>query len=433
MGIVFAVIWEVWMDAGENALLKERIRRARGRFTAMAATYFMGVLNDNFFRQSALLMAVVAGKSHLQGYATVIFTLPFILFAAPAGFCADRFSKRSVVIASKMLELGAMIFAAAGIYYLNWSLILLTLGIMGFQSMLFSPSLGGTIPELYPAEYVVKANAIIRMASTGAILAGIAAAGFVLDRKGSIGAVPLGRAVAALTVVSIAVVGVIMSFGVPRFRAASPNAAFPWLGPVYSVRTLYGLRGDRLLSISIATKAFFWFFGSLQILVINKLGLSQFGLTRTMTSQLIIVELIGIAAGSYLSSRLAVGKRWFRVLAPAAFVMAVSMFTVSLVPGLSRAVSAVVLAAALASAGVGGGLMSVPLASYVQVRPAAERKGTIIAASSFADFSGILMSGPVFYLLDRMEIAPSNCFAIMGGMIGLIGIWLLVVLRGQVR
>ena len=82
--------------------LKERIRKGRSKFAAMAGTYFVGVFNDNFFKQTALLLAIATGKESMQGYATIIFTLPFIVFAAQAGWCADRFSKRSVVIAAKM-------------------------------------------------------------------------------------------------------------------------------------------------------------------------------------------------------------------------------------------------------------------------------------------------------------------------------------------
>ena len=417
-----------YMDGSSNDLLKRRIREARTKFTAMGATYFAGVLNDNFFRQSALLIAVTAGKSHLQGYATVIFTLPFILFAAPAGFCADRFSKRSIVITSKVLELTAMIFAAVGIYYLNWTLILITLFIMGLQSTLFGPSLNGTIPELYPAEYVVKANAIIRMLSTGAILAGIAVAGVVLDSEGAVGEVPLGRVLVASSLVVMAVIGLIVSFGIPKFPAASPKARFPWSGPLNSLITLYKVRSDSLLAVAIPAKAFFWFLGSLQILVINKLGIEQFGLTRTLTSALIVVELMGIAIGSLLSSYLAKGRRWYRVLAPAAVTMAVCMFIVAAVPHLPNFIRNWTVIGTLGMLGVAGGIYSVPLASFVQVRPSADVKGRIIAASMFADFTGILISGLVFYLLNALKIKPSNCFALKGAMVAVVAIWLLFVL-----
>lgn len=418
----------VRMDDLTNESLKRHIREARLKFTSMGATYFAGVLNDNFFRQCALLMAVAAGKSHLQGYATVIFTLPFILFAAAAGFCADRFSKRSIIIASKILELIAMLFAAIGICYLNWVLIMVTLLIMGLQSTLFGPALRSTIPKLYPAEYVVKANAIIRTLSTGAILAGIAIAGVVLDREGAVGEVPLGRVLAASSVVGIALFGLFVSLGVPKFPAASPKACFPWFGPLNSLITLYKVRCDSLLTIAITAKAFFWFIGSLQILIINELGMEQFGLTKTLTSALIVVELMGIAIGSLLSPFLAKGKRWYRVLGPAAVTMAVCMFIVSIVPHLPDFMQKWTLIGSLGILGVAGGMYSVPLASFLQVRPSADVKGRVIAASMFADFTGILISGAAFSLLNAMKIRPSSSFAFQGAMVTAVAIWLLSVL-----
>ncbi len=417
------------MNDSSNDSLKKRVRQARAKFAAMAATYFAGVLNDNFFKQSVLLMAVAMDKSHLQGWATVVFTLPFILFAAPAGFCADRFSKRSIVIASKFMELTAMIFAAFGIYFLIWQLIMVTLFIMALQSTLFGPSLRGTIPELYPAQYVVTANAIIRMLSTGAILAGIALAGIVLDVKGFAGNVKLGYAIASCAVVGVAVIGVIVSFGVPKFPAASPNVKFPWSGPLNSIKTLYDIRKDSLLTIVITAKAFFWFIGSLNVLVINKLGLEQFGLTNTLTSALFIVELAGIATGSLLSTKLARGEKWHRVLCPSAVVIAICMFIVAIVPQLPASIRKSTIVCALGLLGVAGGVFSVPLASFVQVRPSADIKGRIIAASSFADFTGILISGGVFYLLNNWNIKPSNCFAVKGVMTAVIGLWLFIALR----
>jgi len=238
---------------------------------------------------------------------------------------------------------------------------------MGLQSTLFGPSLRSIIPELYPAEYVVKANAIIRMLSTAAILAGIAIAGVVLDREGAVGEVPFGQVLAASSVVGLALVGLFVSFGVPKFPAASPKACFPWFGPLNSLITLYKVRRDSLLTIAITAKAFFWFIGSLQILIINELGMEQFGLTKTLTSALIVVELMGIAVGSLLSPFLAKGKRWYRVLGPAAVTMAVCMFIVAIVPHLPDSMRKWTLTGTLGILGVAGGMYSVPLASFIQV------------------------------------------------------------------
>jgi len=46
----------------------------------------------------------------------------------------------------------------------------------------------------------------------------------------------------------------------------------------------------------------------------------------------------------------------------------------------------------------------------------------------FADFTGILISGAAFYLLNAMKIKPSNCFAFKGAMVATVAIWLLFVL-----
>ena len=85
----------------------------------MAVTYFFGVFNDNFFKQAALLLAVSAGLSGLQGLATILFSLPFILFSAHGGWLADHFPKRQVIISVKVLELVAMAIGAYGLITLS--------------------------------------------------------------------------------------------------------------------------------------------------------------------------------------------------------------------------------------------------------------------------------------------------------------------------
>jgi acyl-[acyl-carrier-protein]-phospholipid O-acyltransferase/long-chain-fatty-acid--[acyl-carrier-protein] ligase len=299
---------------------------------------------------------------------------------------------------------------------------------MTLQSTIFSPALNGSIPELYPAEYVITANGIIRMVTTAAILAGTALGGVILDIKGTIGEVPAGRAVAGLVVVGAAVAGVIVSFGVPRFPAASPQTRFPWSGPIDTLKTLCHLREDPRLNVAVWAKALFWAVGALQIQVINQLGLEQFKLSNTMTSAMITVELVGIAVGSLLAARLSKGPRWYNVLVPSAAAMTVAMFVVAMVPHLPQSARKTVIVTTLGMLGIAGGVYSVPLSGFLQFRPARKVVGKIIAVGNFADFVGILISGGVFYLLNRLEIRPSNCYAIMGLTMAVVTGWLFVIL-----
>ena len=413
----------------------QKPQKTRLKFAAMVGVYFFGSLNDNFYRQCALLLAVAANITRLESYILEsfimsLFALPFVLFASYAGFLADRFSKRSVIIAARIFAVIAFIIGAVGLYLLNWPIIIATIFILGLQSTIFSPAINGTIPELYSDDYVVTANGIVRTVTNAAILLGIASAGFVLDAdaKGAHGDIPIGRFLAAGFVLTGALTALVVSFFLPRFPAASSEARFPLRAPWEAIVTLFSTRRDPLLAISMFAKAFFWFAGSLQILIINPLGLKQFHLTKTHTSVLITVELVGIAVGSLLAPVFAKGPRWHRVLAPSAAAMAGSMFAIALVPFLPVSTRTSIVVGSLALLGMSAGVFTIPTTSFVQTKPAPDLKGRMIAASNLADFMGILLSGAVFYLLNLIGFRPSNCFAAEAVMVMAVAGWLMLVL-----
>ncbi len=397
----------------DEAALKERIRAARGKFLAMASTYALGTFNDNFFKQALMLLALRAGKGDLQGQATVIFCLPFLIFAGHAGWLADRFPKQRIVVGAKALELGAMIVGAVGICTGNMTLVLVMLGLMGAWAAFFSPALNGSIPELYPAEYVPTANAFVKAATTAAILLGIATAGIALDLKGpEMAGIPFGRVAVAVTIIAIALLGLAASLWVPLRPAASPAAPFPWTGPFDALRELWMTRRDFALAAVIALDAFIWFAGSTQALLINKMGVDQLGVSDTMTSAFLAAELIGIAIGGVLAARLARRRDWRGLLAPATAGMGLLMALMAALPGVGAGQHALI-GLTIGGIGVCGGLALIPCESFIQVRPAPHKKGAVIAAGNFAAFAAILISGPVANALNR-NMLPTSAFALIG-------------------
>ena len=412
------------MPDAQTEDLKAQIRRARGKFLSMAAAYSLGAFNDNFFKQAALLLAVDAGMKSMQGYATVIFALPFLLFAAPAGWLADRFVKKHIVVGAKALEFLAMIAGALGVYYLNWPLILTMVGLMGLQSTIFSPALNGSIPELYPESFVTRANGNLKVAVTVAILMGIALAGGALDAGGGSAA---GRLIVAVAVLSIASVGVLMSLGAPRFAAKSPDARFPWSGPVETLKDFRDIAGDGLLMTTVVAGGFFYLIAQFQVLVINDLGLNQLGLSKTQTSWLMAAQLIGVAAGGVLAGFISKGERWHKVLVPGALGMSGGMLLIGASARLSQGLAVATCSALLLTIGVFGGLFLIPVESFIQVRPSADRKGRVIACGNFAAFTGILVSGPLFNAVSQWW-RPTTCFVATGLGVLAMGVWLAVVL-----
>ncbi len=377
----------------------------------MAGTYCLGVFNDSFFKQAVFLIAVSLGMKEMQGYVAIVFTLPYIFLAAPAGWLADRFAKRHVVIAAKVLELTAMIAGAAGILLGAWYLVLTMAFIMGLQSCVFSPALNGAIPELFPPAGVTRANAVLKAVVTVAILAGFASAGIVRD---------LGGAWALSTIIiGAALLGVFVSFATPYRPPADPDARFPWWGIVDTLKRLVHIRRDPPLAHTVVVAVFIWSLGQLQLLLINPMGVTQFGWSDSATSLLLACELVGIAIGGVLAGRWAAGKGWQRLLAPSLAVMAGllgAVWAVPLLPGETARYGALMFL--LLGGGITGGLVLIPCEAFIQVRPAAGQRGAVIASANFAIFCGIALAGGVANLLN-LTFLPTDSFALVAAVTGL--------------
>ncbi len=417
--------------------IDQQVKAARLPFAAMTGCYSAGVFNDNFFKQSSMLIAVGLGLTHLQGWLAASFILPYLLLAAPAGWLADRFSKRHVVVGAKSLELVAMLLGAAGIYWLSWPLVLAMAFVMGLQSCIFSPAMNGSIPELYPESHVTGANSVLKATMIAAVLAGIALAGVVLESGGAavgnlIQVEPeLGRRVAvAVGIVLVAVVGLVASFGTPERPAADPRARLPWAGPVDTLREIGQMGQDRALLVAALLGTFVWSVGSLQAMLINPLGSLQFGFGETRTAGLLAVEMVGVAVGGGLAGVLARGPRWQRLLVPTLVVMALLLTALVALPFLPPSWRYGVAAALLGAGGVAGGLVLIPCEAFVQVRPSEDRRGAVLGAYGFLFGGGVLASALLANLLNWL-VEPTWGFAITGGLTLVLALVVAAVLPRQ--
>ncbi|MCA9007817.1 MAG: hypothetical protein KDA70_21275, partial [Planctomycetaceae bacterium] len=79
-------------------------------FLALLGTQFLGAMNDNMFRWFIIPIAKPEiGDANALSLGLACFTLPYLLLASVAGYLADRFSKRTVIIACKVAEIIIMI------------------------------------------------------------------------------------------------------------------------------------------------------------------------------------------------------------------------------------------------------------------------------------------------------------------------------------
>ena len=185
-------------------------------FWGMSVTQFLGAFNDNLFKMLILLLAtpsaeaIAAGEDarDLQSEAMIIFATAFLLFSGFAGFLADKVSKRSVIVGSKVAEIVVMTAGLVGFYYydvIGLTGMMAILFFMGLQSAFFGPSKYGILPEMLRESDLPRANGIILMLTFLAIIFGVALAGFLLDLLGS------KVWIASFVCIAIAIVGTITS------------------------------------------------------------------------------------------------------------------------------------------------------------------------------------------------------------------------------
>ena len=80
--------------------------RTGGGFVTLLAVRVLTVLNDNLARWLVIGLgkraaaAVGTAPAAVLAIGTVVYVLPFMLFAWLAGWLADRFAKRSIVMAA---------------------------------------------------------------------------------------------------------------------------------------------------------------------------------------------------------------------------------------------------------------------------------------------------------------------------------------------
>ena len=122
-------------------------------FQGLLWTQFLGAVNDNTLRWLVIgigkqcdgerYLGVTLNPGLVLTAGTVCFVLPYLFLAAPAGYLADRFSKRNVIVLCKAAEIVLMIMAIAVIWLGDVGCLMLIVAFMGCQSALFGPSKAG--------------------------------------------------------------------------------------------------------------------------------------------------------------------------------------------------------------------------------------------------------------------------------------------------
>ncbi|MCA9498517.1 MAG: MFS transporter, partial [Nitrospira sp.] len=388
-----------------------------------------GAFNDNAWKLIVALLAIrqVAASAGASGaefeaasqatttQAFVIFTLPLMVVSAFAGVFSDRFSKRTVIVVMKAVE---VLLMGAGTISLFWNplggfLPLLVLAAMGAQSALFSPSKYGILPELLPHHRLSWGNGQLEMWTFIAIIAGTALAGPLLDLSGQ---TPWLTGFVLMMCSGIGLWASLFIPTVPRARLEG-GVRETWQA------ALEALRLDRVLKLGIMGAIAFWTLASLvgqDVLIYAKAVLQ---LSDSLSGLPLAAFGVGIGIGALLAGTLSAAKVELGYLPLGGVGISASLFALGFG---SPQLGGTLLA--MACLGFASGFVVVPLNALIQWRSPADRRGAVIAFANTLVFGGVLLGSLGSGFLSNIGLSASHIFLVSGIGSAALTIWALRVL-----
>jgi acyl-[acyl-carrier-protein]-phospholipid O-acyltransferase/long-chain-fatty-acid--[acyl-carrier-protein] ligase len=389
-------------------------------FWSLIITQFEGAFNDNALKTLVTFIGMsmfvsVAKQDALVTLTGALFALPFILLSMAGGFFADHFSKRTVTVSVKVLEVFIMAFATAGFALKNLSMGLTAIFLMGVHSAIFGPSKYGLLPELLPEKRLSWGNGILELGTFLAIILGMMAGSELF-------AAFTGRqAWSGAVLVALALVGLVFSLGITRVPAADPARRFRanFLSDVWA--QIRKMRTDRVLWLACLGNTYFFFLAALVQFGVIGYGKHVLMVDEVHTTRLWAAVAVGIGLGSFAAGYLSGGKIEYGLVPLGA--LGLSVFAAWLwQPGLSF----LQLLPILAALGFFGGFFIVPVSAILQHRPSKEHKGVVLAAAGWLSWVGVLLAAGFYFLVaDYLQLGPRGVFLI--GAIMTLGATLYVV------
>ncbi len=411
-------------------------------FWGIALTQFLGAFNDNVFKQIVLLLALpvaanamVAGgapavnamqaNEDMQGWATFVFSIPFVVFSGFAGYLSDRYSKTPIIVYAKVAEILVMLLGLAAFYYYGslgmwgtWTVLFL----MATQSAFFGPGKYGVLPELFRTADLPKANGLILMSTFLAIIFGVTFAGKLMtwlvgEDMSNTDQLWIG----SMICIAIAIFGTLSSLMIRLTAPAQPNATLTADAFGLNKDIIQLLRTDKPLLSALLVSCVFWMVASIAMPAVNQAGRNMLQLSMEETSLLVGMIAVGIMVGAPLGGYLC------RVIPSRSAVtlglwgIVLSLLLLGFWQGNALWLSVNMTRLTLIGLGISAAVYSIPLQVFLQDRPPNELKGRMIATMNQANFLGMMLAGPLYQLFLQiakwLQFPVSSVFWMIGLMV----------------
>ena len=374
-------------------------------FKYLNTTQFLGALNDNLFKL-LLVFFLTANLSEQQvakvtSLSLAIFVLPFLLFLPLAGNLADRYSKRNIIACTKLAEVVIMAGGLVAFWLQSPIALYCVLFVMAAQSAFFGPCKYGIVPELVEKENLSNANGKLEAVTYLAIVLGIAAAPFILEFTSN------NYPLMGLICVTLAVIGLIASLKIQKTPRAGGTSKSSIIFVKDVAYTIWSIHRKKDLLLAVLASAYFLLVAAFIQTNLITYGKSVLGFTSVQSGYLFVIAAVGIGLGAFIAGKLSGRYVEFGIVPIGAIGLTVCSLAMAMAKARYVAFSWTFLT------GLSAGLFIVPLHAFIQLKSPTQRRGKIVAASSFLGWVGVLIASGIIFTLTSFGFSTQQLFVVL--------------------
>lgn len=368
-------------------------------FQKLNLIQFLAALNENLFKMLVAFFAIflmgAENASEVMAKTSFLFLIPFLLFSIVGGLFADKYSKKWIVVTTRIMEFCLFLFALLAFTLNSIFGAYILLFLLATVSAIFGPTKYSLIPEFYPKERLLVANSIIAGFTFTAIILGTGAASLLVEVS------HYHFYYAILAALIIAALGFAFSLTLPSIKAADPAKKLP----VFIYKELFISLHEmshlpQLLPAAIAF-AYFLFIGAFVQLNIVPFSIQILGLSIISGGYLFLLAAIGIAIGALVTSKITSD---LRLIPYSGFAISLCMLLLAIFPSMLW----------LLILGFFGGTFLVPAQNHILEVSPVETRGRNFGTANFMSYCFAILASLALYLLNTvLGLLPETSFIII--------------------
>lgn len=389
-------------------------------YPLLLVSQFLGAFGDNamlaiilgpllFMKNNNQITEEVFRQSNVI-YTSLLF-IPFVLLAPMAGYLSDRFAKTRWLAGGGLIKVaGTLIAMISLVHSPHWQVpgyLIVAIG-----ACLYSPAKYGILPEILPAERLVKSNGTVELLTLVAILAGMFVGATLIDNFP-----PLACYVVVLLIYG----GSTLTAMLMRRTPERPEIKLSGSVSEFFRHSMGLARSPRLGRVLMGT-GLFYLCAAVFKMNFQPWGQSALGIEKNAEIALLNIWLaVGIMGGSMLAGQLyPVGDlsrtRRNGYLLAVFLAMTGMIATASLQMSVDPQKAAVLM---LLAAGTTTGVFLIPLNAALQAESDPSKLGKTIACQNFVNNVGMIVGAAFVALLIRQTDA-SGVFIALGALVAII-------------